>query len=571
MTSMKRRRQVLFAAAILLAGIMVFSAIELSSSQRKSRRDVEQRYTERAEITASLTNSIFGSSAGSAQIDNAKRYGGQTVTQRTLAKAAKQGSLNYLALLDPKGKLIAASPGVPPATLAALQARPEHVRLVEKGALFALSDVLGTGRARTLQYAQPVPTPFGRRVLISGFPPQLISAFLDGYLHKIPLVRGGAAYVIDSRGTVIGTGAGKAGPAAQVDADLIRSISHEARGSYGNGGYFASQKVGGSTWHVVLTAPASRLFASVRGTRKWIPWLLFAGFGLAAGIALVLLGRLLRSSAELSAMNGRLAGSNEELEVRAVELARSNSELQQFASIASHDLQEPLRKVQTFAEQLKRRDGENLSERGVDYVERMSSAAARMQMLVDDLLKFSRVATHTKPFEPVDLEETTREVVEDLSHVIEVSGGHVEIGKLPIVPADPLQMRQLMQNLVSNALKFRTEGVPPVVRVTGTERGRFADISVSDNGVGFEPQYATRVFRIFERLHGREAYPGTGIGLALCRKIAERHGGAISAESSPGKGATFTVSLPLKQSGTHAPPPAPVDDVLREEAPLAHA
>jgi signal transduction histidine kinase len=575
MMSMRRRGIVLATAAIALLGVMVFSALELASSQHKTRRDVERRYTERAGVSAALTQSIFSSSANSGQADAAKRYGAAKVSPQTLAAAVKRGNLEYAILLDPKGKVMASSPGTPALVLRRLATTPPYVRQVLRGQSFELTDVSGKGRQRTLGYASPVPTRFGRRVLVSGFPPQLISAFLNGYLRKIPIVKGGAALVVDSRGAIVGSGVrSKAEFARQVDPDLAGAISDRNSGTYGHDRYFASSRVGNSTWRVVISAPGSRLFASVRGTRKWVPWLLFAGFGLAAAFALVLLGRVLRSSADLAEANRRLESSNEELEMRAVELARSNSELQQFASIASHDLQEPLRKVQTFAEQLKRRDGEQLSERGRDYVERMSSAAARMQMLVDDLLKFSRVATHTKPFQPVDMGTVTHEIVDDLGAVVEDSGATVEVDELPTLSADPFQMRQLMQNLVSNALKFRREGVAPVVRISATRRGRFADISVSDNGVGFEPQYAQRVFRIFERLHGREAYPGTGIGLALCRKIAERHGGAISATSTPGEGSTFTVSLPLEQSGIHSQPhvsPAVPVSAEEQEAPLTHA
>jgi light-regulated signal transduction histidine kinase (bacteriophytochrome) len=283
--------------------------------------------------------------------------------------------------------------------------------------------------------------------------------------------------------------------------------------------------------------------------------------------------RVLRSRDELGAinaqleqLNGDLTEANTTLERRAAELARSNEELDQFASIASHDLQEPLRKVRTFTEQLATTEGDHLSEQGRDYLRRANNAAERMQKLIEDLLRFSRVTTQGHPFAPVDLNEVTHQVLSDLEAQVEETAAVVHVGDLPTISADALQMRQLLQNLVSNALKFRREGVTPEVKIEATLSDKDVRLLVSDNGIGFEPQYSLRIFRVFERLHGRTEYPGTGIGLALCRKIAERHGGTIVAESEPEGGSTFTVTLPLHQSeevvrpftrlGEDAPSPA---------------
>jgi signal transduction histidine kinase len=243
------------------------------------------------------------------------------------------------------------------------------------------------------------------------------------------------------------------------------------------------------------------------------------------------------------------------------ELARSNAELEQFAYIASHDLQEPLRKVQAFGDRLKAKYGGVLGDQGRDYLERMRGAAARMQTLINSLLTYSRVTTKARPFAPVDLSKVVQEVLSDLEVRIEQVGGRVEVGDLSAIEADPTQMRQLLQNLIGNALKFHREGETPVVKIHAESlngRGEGAvgvcpgdglcQIIVEDNGIGFDEKYVERIFQIFQRLHGRSEYEGTGIGLATCRKIVERHGGSITAKSTPGQGATFIVTLPIEQS-----------------------
>lgn len=242
-----------------------------------------------------------------------------------------------------------------------------------------------------------------------------------------------------------------------------------------------------------------------------------------------------------------------QLELFNEKLQQSNRELQDFAYVASHDLQEPLRKVQAFADRLSSKYGSVLEGTGLDYLERMRSAGERMQKLIQDLLTFSRVSTKAQPFVAVNLDEVTREVLSDLEVSIEQAGAAVEIVDLPMLQADPLQMRQLIQNLVGNALKFRKSGVAAKLKIYGSHTksaGRREDmweISVKDNGIGFDEKYLDRIFTVFQRLHGRAEYEGSGVGLAVCRKIAERHNGTITARSTPGEGATFTVTLPLKQ------------------------
>jgi len=229
------------------------------------------------------------------------------------------------------------------------------------------------------------------------------------------------------------------------------------------------------------------------------------------------------------------------------ELARSNAELEQFAYVASHDLQEPLRKIQAFGDRLETKYGEVLTDEGSDYLQRMRNAAERMQTLINRLLAFSRVTSGAEPFGSVNLAEVAEGVLADLAVRIERTGGRVEVGDMPIIDADPMQMRQLLQNLIDNGLKFHKEEEAPVVKVYAELLDEVCQIIVEDNGIGFDEKHLDRIFTIFQRLHGRSEYEGTGVGLAICRKIAERHGGSITAKSEPGEGATFIVTLPVKQ------------------------
>lgn len=242
-----------------------------------------------------------------------------------------------------------------------------------------------------------------------------------------------------------------------------------------------------------------------------------------------------------------------------VELQRSNEELEKFAYVASHDLQEPLRKIQAFGDRLAKKFRDTLGPDGGDYVDRMQAAATRMRTLINDLLSFSRVTTKGQPFVEIDLNLLVREVVDDLGEAIEQSAAQVDIGELPRVNADALQMRQLFQNLIGNALKFRKPETAPIVTIRAASwaetpadaqppapPGHGHRLTVADNGIGFDPSFAERIFELFQRLHGRGEYEGTGIGLAICRKIVQRHGGAITARSEEGVGTTFIIDLPAR-------------------------
>ena len=568
----KRSRLGIGLAAGVIVAVLVAFAVVLINQQHSDRTDIENNFKDRATVSAALTQSLFEASTTAGQAENARKYGTQNVSSQTMAEAAKQSQATYMLLLDSNAKLIAATPNAPAAVIKRAEQKPPDISAVINGAPYGLSNFLHIGSLQTFEFASSVNTPYGKRVIVSAVAPQLLAVFLSGYLGKVPNVKGGSAYLLDGNNvSIAATDAAVAPGTPPKTPGLVNALQNGDHGSYEGGNYFVTAPISGSPWKVAATAPESNLFSSVSGAHKWVPWIIFALFALAAAFALVLLTRVLRNADQIASANDRLEEANDALEQRAQELARSNAELEQFASIASHDLKEPLRKVQTFTQQLSVTEADHLSEEGRDYLNRAGAAGERMQALIDDLLKFSRVATQGRPFEQVDLTAVANQAVSDLETVIAESGGSVEVGELPTVAADPLQMRQLVQNLLSNGLKFHREGVPPRVQLSGRVRGRFAEFQVADNGIGFESRYQTRIFRVFERLHGRGAYPGTGIGLALCRKIVDRHGGTITAESTPGEGSTFTVTLPVAQPTEQIAEVPTNGDGYHAETPQVHA
>ncbi len=249
-----------------------------------------------------------------------------------------------------------------------------------------------------------------------------------------------------------------------------------------------------------------------------------------------------------------------ELQTKIEELNRSNNSLQQFNYIASHDLQEPLRKVQQFGDLLENEYGPSLGP-GIDYLKRMQSAANRMSTLIKDLLSFSRISTWQKKTASISLTEVVREALLDLELLVEETRAVVDIGPLPTVEGDAMQLGQLFQNLLANALKFHQENVAPVIRINSQlvalkdvpasvrpvqQAPQYHRIDVADNGIGFDEKYLDRIFQVFQRLHSKSEFAGTGIGLAICEQVAANHGGAITAISQPGQGATFSIYLPAQ-------------------------
>ena len=262
-------------------------------------------------------------------------------------------------------------------------------------------------------------------------------------------------------------------------------------------------------------------------------------------IAVLLYRAISKQQLEALHLEALVEQRTREIQVYSDELKRSNRELQDFAFVASHDLQEPLRKIRTFGDRLSSRYADKLGEGGIDYIARMQNAAQRMSTLIENLLAFSRVTTRAKEFESVDLNLLLADIMDDLQIAIEEKSAQIHHpDQLPTIQADASQIKQLLQNLISNALKFVAEGTSPVIQLSCNETESQIEIRIQDNGIGFEEQYTDRIFTPFQRLHGKDEYAGTGIGLAICRRIVERHGGTLTAISQPNEGATFIIELP---------------------------
>lgn len=245
--------------------------------------------------------------------------------------------------------------------------------------------------------------------------------------------------------------------------------------------------------------------------------------------------------------------TQDKLRQYATALELSNRELEEFAYVASHDLQEPLRKISAFGDRLREAYGDRLEDRGLDYLDRMQGAARRMGDLIQGLLQLSHITTRAHDVQPIDLRGVIAGALADLEERIRSAGGVIEVGDLPAVAGDPVQMRELFQNLIGNALKYHRPGVAPRVVLSGAAgpHGTW-EIRVADNGIGFEPRYAEQIFQPFQRLVTRAEFEGSGMGLAICRRIVERHGGTLTAEGRPGEGSVFTLRLPRDRAAAGA-------------------
>lgn len=305
-----------------------------------------------------------------------------------------------------------------------------------------------------------------------------------------------------------------------------------------NGQYRLVEKSTGKyVWHIFSMIP---LKSEKEILIKWIGFIFDIN-------AQKLIEQTLKDNRELKETQKQLYENQEELQKKIVELNRSNYELEQFAHLASHDLQEPLRKLFFYSDVLRQKYADRIDEYGNNILNNMTTAAGRMKELINDLLSYSQLQQQKLQFEPVDLNLVVHEIIRDLDIAIKEKMATIETDMLPVITGNKIRLRQLFLNLISNALKYSKIGVPAHIRITSSTEGNNVSIKVRDNGIGFAEEYREKIFGLFERLHSRDQFPGTGIGLSICKKIIELHYGTISAISSPGEYAEFEVTLPMSE------------------------
>lgn len=298
---------------------------------------------------------------------------------------------------------------------------------------------------------------------------------------------------------------------------------------------FAEKASGNYLWHIFSLIPLKNDRDLVI---RWIGFIFDIN-------AQKLIEQALKDNHELRQVQRQLYDNQDELKQKIVELNRSNYELEQFAHLASHDLQEPLRKLFFYSDVLKQKYADTIDEYGVNILQNMSTAAGRMKELINDLLSYSQLQQQNLTFEPVDLNTIIQEITRDLDISIREKNATIRAENLPVLQGNRIRLRQLFLNLISNALKYSRPNVPPQITITSSKVNDRVAISVRDNGIGFSEEYSEKIFGLFERLHSRDQFPGTGIGLSICKKIAELHHGSISATSTPGEYAEFRVMLPI--------------------------
>jgi signal transduction histidine kinase len=521
-------RTVLLLFALGAMGILGAAAYGLAHGQHGQRSTLERRFEGRAQLGAALVGSLFSATAPAQQSQAATRFGGK-IDKTALDRQASAGGSGFIAITDAQGHVLGASSGTPPTLATMLAAQPTFLRRALASGSYGLSGIKPGGIVFT---ALPFRTTGGTRVQVTGVQAKLLAAFLGGTLKQVSTTSSSTSLIIDDTGSVIAD----RGPGEQVgrplhDATLRAAMTRNGTGKIDGGRLFTSQPIGTTGWRLVLISTSRAVFAPVSGTNRWLPWVI-----LAIG-ALSLLGVFL--------LLRRALGAASQVRVANTELARSNADLERFAYVASHDLSEPLRTIGGFGGLLERRYADRLDDEGRMMLGHVTGGAARLQALIDGLLSYARVSTAQRTIERIDLQEKMRIVLDAIRPAIDDRQARIEVGPLPTIEGERTQIAQLLQNLLLNAIKFTAEDVTPEVQVSARpiQDGRW-EIRVADNGVGVAPNQAERIFEMFQRGHSDSDRSGTGIGLALCARIVERHGGSIRVEPREDGGSVFAFDLP---------------------------
>lgn len=505
----------------------------LADAQSNEREQLRERYANGSTIASALVDSLFFVAFRNTRIRAETQFSGE-VSAAGIRAYARAANNVYVAVLDGRGRTLAATARAP------RQVDPALVRMASSGDRgYALGDVEQVGAEEVLPSVVRFDAAGETRFLATGAPLAVYRDFLGGTLQ--PLVRlGGNAYVLDGRGRELGAvSASRPDRPPPPDEALRQRAGRGSDGLYEAGGterYFASESVAGSAWNVAVTAPTAELYAPSSGVRRWLPWVVLGVLALALLAIGYLVRRALQAGARIAAVNRRLESSNAELQ-------RSNAELEQFAYVASHDLSAPLRAVAGFSQLLASRYRGRLDEDADEFIGHMGAGVNRMQRIIDDLLAYSRVGRGDLRAEPVELDAVLEAVLDGLS--ADVSARDAVVTREPLGRAcgEAGQLSQVLQNLMTNAMKFTAEGVRPEVHVSARRADGRVHVSVRDNGIGIDPDQAERIFKMFQRLHGEGDYEGTGIGLAIAQKIVERHGGRLRVEPAPTGGTVFTFDV----------------------------
>ena len=526
----------------------------LADSQSDQRQDLRERFADRVDVSTALIGSLLAVAYNGTRETAIEQYQGD-VTPEALDTQVRRTNGTYQVLLDESGKVIAASSRTPAETEQRLEAQPPFVReALTSRAAYGLGDLRPGGIVET---AVAYPVEGGKRVLVTAAPVGAFREFLAGTLRPVPQGSDGRVWVFDARGRTISS-VNAPPELRRPQPDLVRLALREPTNEYtsqanGQERFYAAGQIPSSDWNIVATVSQESLYESVSGSSRWTPWVILAiGTVALLGVA-VLVRRLLRARKNLRRVNDSLQDSRIRLQERADELERSNADLEQFAYAASHDLSEPLRTVAGFSQLLASRYRGKLDPDADEMIAYMSDGVDRMQQLIDDLLLYSRVGRAPLRDEVIDLDDALADARAWLGPTVEERGARITSDELPDVRGEQGQLTQVFQNLLGNAIKFTSDGVTPSVHVSAVRAGDEWQISVRDNGIGVDPGQSDAIFKMFGRLHPIETYPGTGIGLALVKRIVERHGGRIWVEPAEGGGSVFVFTLPVRVPAVQPP------------------
>lgn len=530
-------RWVLLLFVVGALGMLGAAGYGLAHAQHGQRTSLDRRFRSRAQLGAALVGSLFAASAPGQEQQAAQRFGTKRIDASTLDRQAAAGGSSFLAIADPHGRVLAASAGAPADVRQVLAARPLFLRRALASGSFGLS---GVRPDQTIMTALPFKGKAGLRLQITGVRAPLLAAFLGGTLKQVSASSASESLILDDHGGVIAQQARRERVGEPLrDARLRAGIAKSSDGKLSDNRLFTTQPVGSTGWRLVLVTASSSVYGPVSGANRWLPWVILVMGAIALAAVGLLLRRALIASVQVRAANA--------------DLERSNDDLERFAYVASHDLSEPLRTIGGFGGLIERRYADRLDDEGRAMLGHITAGAARLQALIDGLLSYARVSTAEHNVEPVALDDLAREVLDAIRPAIDERGAVVDVHPLPTVEGEREQLAQLLQNLILNAVKFTADDVTPhvVISPRQTHEGRW-EIRVADNAVGIAPEQAQRIFEMFQRGTADRSRSGTGIGLALCARIVERHGGRIGVEPGAGDGSVFAFDLP---GAPGAPPP----------------